>query len=107
MCRTSAAQHRKVRATIAQLLPRSLVCTEGVQGRNKYLQELRGIQRVCEVQEQTVAQLKQRLRAEEERGMTEGTLRVQLAALQDEVKVVLNTLMLSCRKFLALRALFQ
>lgn len=61
------------------------------------MQELRGVQSVCEVQEQTVAQLQERLRAEEERGMSEGTLRVQLAALQDEVKVMLISFMLSCR----------
>ena len=61
------------------------------------MQELRGVQSVCEVQEQTVAQLKERLRAEEERCMSEGTLRVQLAALQDEVKVMLISFMLSCR----------
>lgn len=53
---------------------------------------------MCEALEQTVAQLRQRLQVEEVKGMSEGMLRSQLAALQDEVKVVLLPLMLCCRK---------
>lgn len=52
------------------------------------MQELRAVQSVCEALEQTVARLKQRLRAEEVKGMSEGTLQMQLAASQDEVKVI-------------------
>ena len=55
------------------------------------VQELRGVCSACEALEQTVAILKQRLKVEEVKGMSESTLRMQLAALQDEVKVMLIT----------------
>ena len=52
------------------------------------IQESRGIQSACEALELTVAGLKQRLKAEEARSMSADTLRMQLATLQDEVKVI-------------------
>ena len=43
-----------------------------------------------------MAQLRQRLRAEEVKGMSADTLRMQLATLQDEVKVIAPSLLYSC-----------